>query len=61
MVPPTVDMGLDEWLVAFRRACEEHGCEYLADSAEAGNSKELEALFEEGRTPEEAVEILHFS
>lgn len=61
MSAPTVDMGLDEWMAEFRKACEEHGCEYLADQAEAGNTDALEALFEEGRTPEEAMELLHFS
>lgn len=59
MSPPTVDMGYDEWLTAFKKACEEHGTEYLA-SIETGADKELERLFEEGRSPEEAIELLHW-
>ena len=55
---PTVDMGYDEWFAAFKRAAEELGCEYLA-TAEGGADMELERLFEEGRSPDEAVEILH--
>lgn len=52
-------MGYDEWLALFKAACEEHGVEYLA-TLEAGADKELERLFEEGRSPEEAIEILHW-
>ena len=57
MSAPTVDMGFDEWSAAFARVCEEHGCENLVAEA-AGQA--LEQLFEEGRTPEEAMELLHW-
>lgn len=59
MSPPNIDMGLDEWMTAFKRVCEEQGLEYLA-SRDAIDDKELEKLFEEGRSPEEAMELLHW-
>lgn len=59
MSPPDASTGLDEWLAIFRRAAEAQGCPDLAEPGKFDG--ELEQLFDEGRTPDEAVEILHFS
>ena len=59
MSAPSIDMGLDEWMDAFKRVCDEMGCEDLARE-DTRDNRELERLFEEGRSPEEAMELLQF-